>query len=90
MTAFMTGILRQRSGAVGLLIVILHIAVALLSPLFLQIDPTAQNSDAMMAAPSLAHWFGTDRLGRDVFARTLLGGQAAMAISTVAALIALL
>ena len=44
----------------------------------------------MMAAPSQEHWFGTDRLGRDVFARTMLGGQAAMLISTVATLVALL
>lgn len=90
MTAFLAGILRQPSGMAGLIIVVLHAAIAVLSPLLLQVDPATQNSDAMMAAPSLQHWFGTDRLGRDVFARTMLGGRAAMAISTAAALIALL
>ncbi|HVA84865.1 MAG TPA: ABC transporter permease [Candidatus Saccharimonadales bacterium] len=33
--------------------------------------------------PSLAHWFGTDSLGRDVFARTLLGGRVSLAVGLV-------
>jgi len=37
-------------------------------------------------APSLAHWFGTDALGRDVFARTLLGGRVSLIVGLVSAL----
>lgn len=84
------GIAKQPSGALGLSLVAAHLAIALLAPILVQTDPAAQNADAMMAAPSQEHWFGTDRLGRDVFARTMLGGQAAMLISTVATLVALL
>jgi peptide/nickel transport system permease protein len=36
--------------------------------------------------PSLVHWFGTDSLGRDVFARTLLGGRISLMVGLVSAL----
>jgi peptide/nickel transport system permease protein len=36
--------------------------------------------------PSQAHWFGTDTLGRDVFARTLLGGRVSLLVGLVSAL----
>jgi peptide/nickel transport system permease protein len=36
--------------------------------------------------PSAAHWFGTDRTGRDVFARTLVGGRVSLLVGLVAVL----
>ena len=36
--------------------------------------------------PSWVHWFGTDALGRDVFARTLLGGRVSLMVGLVSAL----
>ena len=35
------------------------------------------------SAPSLAHWFGTDALGRDLFSRCLYGGQISIAVGIV-------
>ena len=40
------------------------------------------------AAPSLAHWFGTDDLGRDTFSRALFGGRVSIAIGLLSALVA--
>lgn len=80
---------RRPSGAIGLTLVGAHILIALSSPLFVPYDPTAQDPNLMFARPSVAHWFGTDALGRDVFSRTLLGGREALAVTTIAAAIAL-
>lgn len=82
-------VLSQPSGAIGLGIVVFHLLVALLGPLFVPYDPAQQNVDASLAAPSLEHWFGTDRLGRDVFTRTVLGGREAIVISTLSTALAL-
>ena len=79
----------QRSGRIGMVIVGLHLAVALAAPLIVPQDPAFQDAGAMLQPPSLTHWFGTDRLGRDVFSRTLLGGREAMLIATIATVIAM-
>ena len=79
----------QRSGRIGIVIVGLHLAVALAAPLIVPQDPAFQDAGAMLQPPSLTHWFGTDRLGRDVFSRTLLGGREAMLIATIATVIAM-
>lgn len=79
----------QRAGRIGLAIVGLHLALALAAPLIVPRDPAFQDAGAMLQAPSQAHWFGTDRLGRDVFSRTLLGGREAMLIATLATIIAM-
>jgi hypothetical protein len=70
-------------------IVCLHLAVAVAAPMIAPQDPAVQDAGAMLQSPSWAHWFGTDRLGRDVFSRTLLGGREAMLIATLATVIAM-
>lgn len=49
---------------------------------FEQVDKTAKN-----VAPCAAHWFGTDKLGRDIFARVWVGGRVSMIIGIAGALI---
>jgi peptide/nickel transport system permease protein len=83
-------VLRQPSGAIGAAIFFGHITIALLAPYIVPFDPATQDVTAMMQSPSAVHWFGTDRLGRDVFSRTLLGGREAMLISTLSTLVAMI
>jgi peptide/nickel transport system permease protein len=82
-------VLRQSSGFFGALIFFGHVAVALMAPYIVPYDPAVQDVNAMMQSPSTLHWFGTDRLGRDIFSRTLLGGREAMLISTLSTFIAM-
>jgi len=63
---------------------------AVLAPWVMPFDPAAQDAGRMLKPPSAAHWFGTDRLGRDILSRTLAGGRAAMVIATLATMIAML
>jgi peptide/nickel transport system permease protein len=68
---------------VGLIIVTLHIVLALAAPYIIPYDPVAFDTAAIRAAPSTEHPFGTDKLGRDVFTRTLLGGRIALLVTIV-------
>jgi peptide/nickel transport system permease protein len=48
---------------------------ALLGPAVVPYDPLASDTAQALKAPSLAHWFGTDALGRDVFSRVMVATQ---------------
>jgi peptide/nickel transport system permease protein len=61
--------------AVGVAIVATVVLACFAAPLLGLPDPNAQDLLATSQAPSLAHPFGTDALGRDVLARTLDGGR---------------
>lgn len=54
-------------------------------PLFYTISPYELNPDKILQSPSLQHLFGTDRLGRDILARVLEGGQTSLIIGFLAA-----
>jgi peptide/nickel transport system permease protein len=51
---------------------ILIVVAAAIGPAIVPYDPLASDTDAALKAPSLAHWFGTDQLGRDVFSRVIV------------------
>ena len=53
-------------------------------------DPTVQDLALGATPPSLAHWFGTDELGRDAFARVIYGGRISLLVGVVATLVSLL
>lgn len=59
----------------GLVIVALLLLVALFAPWIAGGSPTAQDLQARLQPPSAAHWFGTDELGRDIYARIVWGSR---------------
>ncbi len=56
--------------AFGLLIVLL--LAAIFGPYVVPYDPLASDTASALKAPSAAHWFGTDQLGRDIFSRVIV------------------
>jgi peptide/nickel transport system permease protein len=58
----------------GALIVIGVVGLCFAAPLLPLTDPDALDYTAVLQPPSLAHLFGTDELGRDMFVRVLTGG----------------
>ncbi|MDO6585694.1 ABC transporter permease [Salipiger sp. 1_MG-2023] len=74
---------RNRSGMLGLALVSFVVLVAILSPLiapYAADDQSAMLSFGSRAGPSLAHPFGTDRMGYDVFTRIVYGAPTALAV----------
>ena len=73
--------------AIGGGIVLLMVVLAAAAPLIAG-NPNAMNPMVRLEAPSALCWFGTDNLGRDVFARTLYGAQVSLAIGFSVAVLA--
>jgi peptide/nickel transport system permease protein len=79
--------LRIRSGAIGLAVVVLVVAVALLGRYIAPHDPNAPVA-APLAGPSSAAHLGTDFLGRDVLSRLLYGGRSVIGLAAAATALA--
>ncbi|MEV0135158.1 ABC transporter permease [Dactylosporangium sp. NPDC050688] len=72
-------------------LVLLLIAVAAVAPKLLTgADPLAADPLHALEAPSGAHWFGTDQLGRDVFTRVVHGARYSLSIGVAATLLSVL
>jgi peptide/nickel transport system permease protein len=82
-------LLRSPTFMTGLVIVLFWVFMALFST-FLTQSPTDIDAMAILQAPSAAHWFGTDDLGRDVLARTMAGARTVLVIAPLATILALL
>lgn len=82
------GFKENKSFRISTLLVVLLLAVTILAPVIAPYNPLeAVMKDANMA-PSAAHLFGTDKLGRDVLSRILYGG--AYSLSSVLALVVII
>jgi peptide/nickel transport system permease protein len=72
---------RHRMAVVGLVTIVILVILAIIG------DETAALKQSLAIAnqaPSAEHWFGTDRNGRDEFARTLVGGRVSLAVGLIA------
>lgn len=72
---------------IGATLVGLHVVVGLLTLIWTPYDPTAMTG-GRLAPPSLAHWAGTDRLGRDLFTEIMVGARIALTVGVGAVAIA--
>jgi len=73
--------------AIGGVLLFLILFMAVAAPLLTSIDPTALAPARRTRPPSAQYWFGTDMLGRDVYARVLYGARVSLIVGfSVAAL----
>ncbi len=74
-------LLRDPMGAAGLVLVLTFLGMAAAAPLIAPYDPVALNVVDKFQTPSLAHWAGTDQLGRDLMSRIIYGARTALGIA---------
>ena len=71
--AIRRGLRENRLLAIGLLMALAIVVIGLLAPALAPFAPEATHPLQTLQAPSAAHWFGTDQLGRDLYSRALFG-----------------
>ena len=70
------------------IVLALLILAAIAAPSLTPYAPEHIDLSVRRAAPSAAHWFGTDELGRDVLARVLHGARVSLAVGLLSAVVA--
>jgi peptide/nickel transport system permease protein len=80
---------RNPSAVIGVVLLALIIAVALLAPLIAP-DPTAQNLAQRLQPPSSTHLLGTDQLGREVWGRVAHGALISLQVGVFVTLLSVL
>jgi len=77
-------ILSHLGGLVGTIIIVIVIGAAIFAPLVATHNPDGLDILHRFAAPSGAHWLGTDHLGRDLYSRLVYGSRVAMTVALLA------
>ncbi len=68
--------------ALGLGLLVVLIATALITPVLFTEGPNDQDYNALMVTPNVKHLLGTDNLGRDLFVRTMYGIRLSLMVAT--------
>lgn len=80
---------RHPLAMLGLLMFAVIFTLSALAPLFDRYEPNKLNLRDKFQPPSVSHFFGTDRVGRDIWSRTLHGGRISLTVGFAAALMAM-
>jgi peptide/nickel transport system permease protein len=86
----MTRLWRSPSFLIGAVTILFWILCAVAGPALVPHDPYRDDLAHVLAPPSLSHWFGTDQIGRDVFARIITGARPILSVAPAATLLATL
>jgi len=82
-------LLHRPAAAIGLAVIAAFVVVALAASVVAPYDPVATSFATVRKAPSAAHWFGTDEIGRDVLSRVVYGARASLLAGVVSVLISI-
>lgn len=89
MDSVLLALKHDKVAIISLILLGIIILFALIAPL-LPVDPNATDTVNRLQGPSAAHWFGTDELGRDYFARVIYGGRVSLVVGLLAMLTSLI
>lgn len=78
---------RNRLAMLGLAIIAIFVALAVLAPWIAPHDPLRSSFAKRLQPPSAEHWLGTDELGRDMFSRLLYGARISLRIGLISVFI---
>ena len=81
---FYQELLRQKSAVIGASILIFFIITAIFAPLIATHDPRNADVTARLKGWSPEHYFGTDKVGRDIFSRIVYGSRISIKVGLVA------
>ena len=81
---FYQELLRQKSAVIGASILIFFIITAIFAPLIATHDPRDADVKARLKGWSQDHYFGTDKVGRDIFSRIVYGSRISIKVGLVA------
>lgn len=84
------GLYRRPASAIGTTIFLLFVVIALIGPLLAPYQANQMVAVDARQAPSPAHWFGTDNLGRDIFSRVLIGARDILSLAGLGTLLAVI
>jgi peptide/nickel transport system permease protein len=79
---------RSKSFIAGAIIVGFWVLCAIFGELLVPKDPLASDPINDLLSPSADHWFGTDKLGRDVFSRVIVGARDILIVAPLAVILA--
>ena len=82
---FWKQIKHNKAAMFGMILITIIVLMAILGPVVIPYEKAiVQDSAQRLQSPSLAHWFGTDNYGRDIFARIVHGAKYSLMIGVVA------
>ncbi|MFS8050346.1 ABC transporter permease [Rhizobium sp. BR 314] len=77
---FLRRLLKRKTVAVGLVILVVFVLLAVLAPWIAPYNPYKLSIVNRLKPPSGVYWFGTDEFGRDVFSRTIYAGRLSLLV----------
>ncbi|MGH7212536.1 MAG: ABC transporter permease, partial [Acetobacteraceae bacterium] len=78
---------RYGLAAAGAAVIVIWVLAATFARWWTPYPPNVVNVAGRLAAPSAAHWLGTDELGRDVFTRVIYGARTSLTVGFVVVLV---
>jgi len=78
---------RHRLATIGLVVLVALVLLAVFAPALSPYEPDRTSLRERFQPPNVAHWMGTDELGRDIYTRLLYGGRISLSVGLLVALL---